>query len=98
MTTIEDNYKFLKFDGSNTQDFHQFKQKLLAVGAIKGGWDEALEQSLSIATTLTVSKHEANSRKRKLAWSNLFLVLEGTPLCIVKDITTGDPHVAWTAL
>ena len=39
----------LKFDG--TTDFSRFRTKLLAYGALKKGFDKALQNDLDISTT-----------------------------------------------
>ena len=89
--------KNLKFDGTERLGFHRYKRQLLAIGGIKGGFDEALIQTLPIPSVIS-SGHDDVIRKRKLAWSYLYLTLDGAPLAMVERQTSQDPTVAWKAL
>ena len=89
--------KNLKFDSTERLGFPRYKRQLLAIGGIKGGFDEALERSLQVPSTLLVH-HNDILKKRKLAWSYLYLTLDGAPLALVKKQTSTDPSVAWKAL
>ena len=61
--------KVTTFDGTSKTNFKDYKRKLLAIGALKGGFDEALRASLNIdpnnPNLLTVDRvlHEINLLK-----------------------------------
>ena len=93
----EEVIRNLRFDGTDKLAFYRYKRQLLACGGIKGGFDEALLRSLSIANPLA-QRYEDNLKKRKLALSHLYLTLDGAPLALVETQTDDDPSVAWTAL
>jgi len=38
------NEKINKFDGTKRQEWPEFERKMLAMGVVKGGWDDALEK------------------------------------------------------
>ena len=85
-----DPLKMQKFDGNSSKmDFETYETRLLAIGAIKDGFDEALLKDLPIISTSTPSDPviEANRKLRNLAKSYLVLTLEGPPLNLVKGCT-----------
>ena len=82
----EDLVKTLMFNSSDKYlDFYTYKRKLLALGGIKSGFDDALLLSLPITNSLS-STYESNKKKRKLAWSHLFLTLNGAPVTLVESV------------
>lgn len=89
--------KNLKFNGTERLGFPRYKRQLLAIGGIKGGFDEALENSLPIPSSISAHYKEV-VKKRKFAWSYLYLTLDGAPLALVKKQTSNNPSVAWKAL
>jgi hypothetical protein len=95
--TSEEQIRLHKFDGSDKMDFERFATKMLAIGGLKDGFDEALENNLPIVDANGKDIPD-NIEKRKLAWNHLLLALEGPPLMIIKRISSKDPHAAWTQL
>ena len=89
-----------KFDGTSARlDFEFYKTKLMAIGALKDGFQKAYKQDLPInvpgATldpTLT-----ANEKLRAIAMSYLILSTDGTPQDMIKP-AGDDPHLAWKLL
>ena len=94
-----DPLKMQKFDGNSSKlDFETFETRLLAIGAIKDGFDTALLQDLpiisaSVPPDLVI---ETNKKLRNLAKSYLVLTLEGPPFNMVKRCA--NPFDAWTLL
>jgi len=63
----------MQFNGEARHEWLEFAEKFKALGVIKGGWDEALENKLNLT--------DADSKKlNKLAWCYLTLSLEGDAL------------------
>lgn len=91
-----------KFDGTDSTIFQRYSTKLLAVGALKSGFDQALEQDLNISTTFnqvhTQAIQEENVKKRRIAWRYLLLTLEEEPLLLVEETATRNPFNAWVQL
>jgi len=50
-----------------------FAKKLLTIGGIKGGWDDALEKQLDL-------KDPGNQKLNEQAWNYLMIVMEGEVL------------------
>src|SRR6476620_9744205 len=94
-----DPLKMHKFDGNSSKlDFETYETRLLAVGAIKDGFDTALLTDLPIIlTTVPPDPVIATNKKlRSFAKSYLVLTLEGPPLNLVKECT--NPFDAWNLL
>ena len=88
-----------KFDGNSSKlDFETYETRLLAIGAIKDGFDTALLTDLPITSTTVPPDPviETNKKLRNLAKSYLVLTLEGPPLNLVKGCV--NPFDAWTLL
>ena len=85
------NEKIKKFDGSERHDWPDVAKKMLAIGGIKGGWDEALETKLDMTDA-------ANKKLNKLAWSYLTIMLEGEALSELDTITGRNAYEAWKHL
>src|SRR5687767_6219506 len=94
---VDEIIKKLVFDGTDRLDFPTYKRQLLALGGIRSGFDEALTRSLSVSNTLAWD-YEDNKKKRKMAWSHLYLTLIGAPAALIEKQTSTDPSIAWTAL
>jgi len=58
--TMEDQ-RMMQFNGEERNEWPVFAKGLIAMGARKGGWDEALEYELDL-------KVAANKRLNKMAW------------------------------
>jgi hypothetical protein len=101
MSSIE-GIKLAKYDGTDKTKFDTFVQDLTAIGAIKGGFDEAYMQDLPTEPShpgyTTADVAEENKIKIKLAWNHLILALTGTPRMLVMRIATKDPKIAWDML
>ena len=94
-----DPLKMQKFDGNSSKlDFETYETRLLAIGAIKDGFDTALLTDLPITSTTVPPDPviETNKKLRNLAKSYLVLTLEGPPLNLVKGCV--NPFDAWTLL
>lgn len=88
-----------KFDGNSSKlDFETFETRLLAIGAIKDGFDTALLKDLPIILTTVPPDWviETNKKLRNHARSYLVLTLEGPPLNLVKGCA--NPFDAWNLL
>ena len=68
-----------KYDGLSRIDFGRWKTKMLAVAAIKGGFDAAYisdlpaVKDLSAVPPITEDDAKANAKKRALAWNYLIV-------------------------
>jgi len=94
-----DSLKMQKFDGNSLKmDFETYETRLLAIGAIKDGFDAALLTNLPI-TSISLPPDpiiETNIKLRNLAKSYLVLTLDGPPLNLVKGCA--NPYDAWQLL
>jgi len=63
----------LSFNGKEKHEWVEFAEELLNMGAVEGGWDQALKMQLDLEIA---AKRELN----KLAWCYLTLMLEGDAL------------------
>src|ERR671920_409619 len=94
-----DPLKMQKFDGNSSKmDFETYETRLLAIGAIKDGFDTALLTNLPIISSSVPPDPviETNKKLRNLAKSYLVLTLEGPPLNLVKGCV--NPFDAWQLL
>jgi len=82
--------KSKKFDGEDRHEWPKFAKKMLVIGGIRGGWDEALETQLDLT--------DANKLKLKLAWNYLVIMLEGEALSELDLISGKDAYEAWKHL
>jgi len=80
-----------KFDGEDQHKWPDVAKKLLAIGGIRGGWDDALENQLDL-------KDVANLKLNKQAWSYLMIMMEGEALRELDVITSKNAHEAWEHL
>jgi len=80
-----------KFDGNNQHEWPAFAKKLLAIGGIRGGWDDALEKQLDL-------KDAVNQKLNKQAWSYLTIMMEGEALRELDIITSKNVYEAWEHL
>ena len=85
------NEKINKFDGTERHDWPEFEKKMLAIGGIKGGWDEALEKQLDMTDP-------DNVKLNKLAWSYLTIMLEGEALSELDTVAGRNAYDAWKHL
>src|SRR5687768_16178689 len=88
-----DQYNLLKFDGTSRSNFREYKTKLLAIGALKGGFDEALLKDLPVKPGDPDEK--ANKEKNVAAWSYPALTLDGVPGQMLTTISDQSPYKAW---
>ena len=82
-----DSLKMQKFNGNSSKmNFETYETRLLAIGAIKDGFDAALLTDLPIISTTTPPDpvFENSIKLRNLAKSYLVLTLDGLPLNLVK--------------
>ena len=73
--------KLALFNGMSQNAFKTYSTTLLAIGVIKGGFDEALLADLVISATAT--DREKILAKQKAAWIYLVLLLQGAPRLIL---------------
>jgi len=59
----------LPFNGKEKHEWAEFAEELLTMGAVEGGWDQALKMQLDLDVA-------ANKKLNKLAWCYLTLMLE----------------------
>ena len=88
-----------KFDGNSSKmDFETYETRILAIGALKDGFDTALLSDLPITLTAVPPDPviETNKKLRKVAMGYLVLTLDGPPLHLVKGCT--NPFEAWKLL
>jgi len=85
------NEKINKFDGTERHDWPEFEKKILAIGIVKGGWDNALEQQLVMMIV-------DNVKLNKLAWAYLTIMMEGEALSELDTITGKNAYDAWKHL
>ncbi len=81
----------MQFNGKERNEWPVFAEGLIAMGARKGGWDEALEYKLDLEVA-------ANKRLNKLAWCYLTLMLEGDALQEMDMIPNKNAYVVWQHL
>src|SRR5687768_1601672 len=91
-----DQYDMLNFDGTSRSNFREDKTKLLAIGALKSDFDEALLNDLPIIAGDI--KEEENREKNVAAWSYLTLTLDEVPGQILSAISDKKPYKAWKML
>jgi len=78
----------MQFNGEARHEWPEFAETFVAMGAIKGGWDEALENKLDLT--------DMNNKKlNKLAWCYLTLMLEGDALQELDMIADKNAYEAW---
>jgi len=85
------NEKINKFDGTERHDWPEFEKKMLAIGIVKRGWDDALEQVLDMMDADHV-------KLNKLAWAYLTIMMEGEALSALDTIIGKNAHNAWVHL
>lgn len=102
---VDESLQMLKFDGTGKVDFGRWKTNMLAVAAIKGEFDQAYLNQLSVvanpAAVPPVSQTEAdkNKKKNRLGWNYLIVALGVPPLQTVLNSTaTNNPRAAWQEL
>ena len=105
---VNKSLRMPKFDGTGKIDFGRWKTKMLAIAAIKGNFDTAYLQDLPTVVNATATatnpvvvtqvEAEENLKKRNLAMNYLIVYLEGQPLRVVTNTTSGNPYDAWNAL
>jgi len=91
-----DQYNMLNFDGTSRSNFREYKTKLLAIGALKSGFDEALLNDLP--TIAGDTKEKENREKNVTAWSYLTLTLDGVPGQMLSTISDKKPYKTWKML
>src|SRR6476646_2017624 len=94
-----DPLKMQKFDGNiSKMDFEAYETRILAIGALKDGFDTALLKDLPITLTTIPPDPviETNQKLRKIAMGYLVLTLDGPPLNLVKGCQ--NPYDAWKLL
>src|SRR5688500_6638572 len=96
MSIKYDQYNILKFDGTSRSNFREYKTKLLAIGALKGGFDDALLKDLPVKPGDPEEK--ANKEKNVATWSYLTLTLDGEPGQMITTISDQSPYKAWKML
>jgi len=81
----------MQFNGEARHEWPEFAEKFKALGVIKGGWDEALENTLDLK--------DANKKKlNKLAWCYLTLSLEGKALQEMDMFANKNAYEVWQHL
>src|SRR5687767_7308204 len=94
--------KVYYFNRSDKLTFKDFKTKVLVVGAIMGGFNDALKTNLDVSATCTSTHTQAiqeeNTKKKNTAWNYLQLALSKAPLMIVQRVTSRNPYEAWRQL
>src|SRR5687767_1664325 len=95
--SFDTSLKLNKFDVSNKHDFLRYKEKLLVIGQMGGGFDKALESNLP---TVDASGNNLanNIKKRNTTWSYLIFSLEGLPLVMIRQVVDKNPFTAWTRM
>ena len=88
--TMEDQ-RMMQFNGEERNEWPVFAKGLIAMGARKGGWDEALEYELDL-------KVAANKRLNKMAWCYLTLMLEGDALHEMDMVQDNNAYEVWQHL
>jgi len=81
----------MKFNGEERHEWPEFAKKFVAMGAIKDGWDEALENKLNLTNA-------DNKKLNKLAWCHLTLMLEGNALQDMDMIADKNVFEIWQHL
>ena len=94
--SIDASLKVPNYLGSDNVSFKEYSAKMLAVGAIQGGFDDALLNDLDIAAT--AANRNDNIKKRNLAWGYLTMSLGGATAMVLDQVTTKNPHTAWEHL
>ena len=79
------------FNGEARNEWLEFAAELLAMGAVDGGWDKALEIQLDLEVA-------ADKKLNKLAWCYLTLMLQGEALDEMDMITEKNVHAVWLHL
>ena len=88
-----------KFDGNSSKmDFETYETRILAIGALKDGFDTALLTDLPITSTTVPPDPiiEVNQKLRRVAMGYLVLTLDGPPLKLVRSCK--NPYDAWKLL
>jgi len=81
----------MQFNREERHQWPEFAEKFKALGVIKGGWDEALENKLNLT--------DADSKKlNKLAWCYLTLSLEGDALQEMNMFANKNAYEVWQHL
>src|SRR5688572_29872956 len=93
---MNNSLKIPKFYGTNNVEFAEYSAKLLAVGAIQGSFNNALEGNLKIA--LTAVDRADNVKKQTIAWGYLVLTLAGSTAAVLNQVTIKNPFMAWELL
>jgi len=82
----------LPFNGKGKHEWAEFAKELLTMGAVEGGWDQALKMQLDLEVA-------ANRELNKLAWCYLTLMLEEDALDEMDMITDENAYaVLWLHL
>jgi len=83
--------RMMQFNGEARIEWPVFAKGLIAMGARKGGWDEALEYKLDLEVG-------ANKRLNKMAWCYLTLMLEGDALQEMDMVQDKNAYLVWQHL
>ena len=83
--------KIKKFDGQDRHEWPDFSKKLLGIGIIKGGWDEALTTKLDLTDA-------DNKKLNRLAWGYLIIMLEGEAMSELDNFPSENAYEAWQHL
>jgi len=83
--------KIKKFDGQDWHEWPGFSKKLLGIGIIKGGWDEALTTKLDLTDA-------DNKKLNRLAWGYLIIMLEGEAMSELDNFPSENAYEAWQHL
>ena len=93
---MDNSLKVPKFTGLEGVTFKEYSAKLLAVGAIHGGFNDALLNDLDFLAT--AANRANNIKKRNLAWGYLTLSLGGAAAMVLDLVTMQNPFAAWQRL